>query len=49
MLNAQLQYPVFTHDYRAQPTHSAPIAKRDIRRLFRLSDSRIARREARGR
>jgi hypothetical protein len=49
MLNAQLQYPVFTHEYRAQASHSKPIAKRDIRRVFRLVDSRVSRREARGR
>jgi hypothetical protein len=49
MLSAQLQYPVFTHEYRAKPSHGTPVAKREIRRVFRLTLGGVARREARGR
>jgi hypothetical protein len=49
MLNAQLQYPVFTYEYRTSATQVAPLAKRDVRRMFRLDESRTTRRGTRGR
>ena len=49
MLDAQMHYPVFTHDYRAVPQHSAPVAKRGVRRIFRLGESRPTRYHARSR
>ena len=49
MLNAQLHYPVFTHEYRAHATHTAPLGKRDLRRMFRLDETRGPRRVARSR
>jgi len=48
MLDAQLHYPVFTYESRAHG-RTAPIAKRGVRRIFRLGESRNARHETRSR
>jgi hypothetical protein len=49
MLNAQLHYPVFTYEYQAQANRTAPVAKRGLRRIFRLDDGRGPRRVTRSR
>lgn len=49
MLDAQMHYPVFTHEYRDSARFSAPVAKRGSRRIFRLGESRTPRRETRSR
>ena len=48
MLDAQLHYPVFTYEFRARP-RTTPVAKRGVRRIFRLGESRSARHETRSR
>jgi hypothetical protein len=42
MLAAQLHYPVFHSEFRGRQT---PVAKRGIRRVFRIGDTRPAGRE----
>ena len=49
MLDAQLHYPIFTYEYRAHATHGAAVAKRGLRRIYRLGEGRSTRRETRGR
>jgi hypothetical protein len=49
MLNAQLHYPVFTYEYQAHASRNAPVAKRGLRRIFRLEDGRGSRRGTRSR
>ena len=49
MLNAQLHYAVFTHEYQAHASRTAPLAKRGLRRIFRLDDGRGSRRGTRSR
>jgi hypothetical protein len=49
MLNAQLHYPVFTYEYQARASRTTPVAKRGLRRIFRLDDGRGSRREMRSR
>ena len=48
MLDAQLHYPVFTYEFRSQP-RTTPVAKRGVRRIFRLGESRTSRHETRSR
>ena len=49
MLNAQLHYPVFTYQYQARASRTAPVAKRGMRRIFRLDDGQGFRRGTRSR
>ena len=48
MLDAQLHYPVFTHEFRSHP-RTTSVVKRGVRRIFRLGESRTTRHETRSR
>ncbi|HEX6655352.1 MAG TPA: hypothetical protein VF153_03980 [Candidatus Limnocylindria bacterium] len=48
MLDAQLHYPVFTYEFRSQ-ARTTSVAKRGVRRIFRLGESRTTRHQRRSR
>lgn len=49
MLDAQMHYPVFTYGARSTASHNAPVARRGMRRIFRLGENRSPRRVTRSR